>query len=252
MTDRFTRRAVRLAGKVPEPFPPFARAATHQEHAVAVPRHHGRLADLFRSPGCSHHWNLGDAAGGVRGAVAGQRTAAAERPIGRADHRAQVHQRLIEDARALPRHHRRGELPDRFVAGASNGLVVPREPCEHAARVGLHDRRGEVEGDRGDGAGGVAADPRQAQQAGNRPRKLRGVIRHHRLRRSMQLPGTAIVAEALPVLEHVGLAGGGELADGRKPRHESPVELLHPLHLRLLEHDLADPDGVGIARPPPG
>ena len=129
---------------------------------------------------------------------------------------------------------------------------MAHEPGDHATAVGLHDRLRLPECDRGDRAGGVAADPRQPAKLGRRPRKLPAVLGHDLLGRGVQLPGPPVIAEALPPLEHVPLGSPGQRGHVGKPLQEPREELLDPFHLRLLEHDLAHPDPVGIAARPPG
>ena len=61
----------------------------------------------------------------------------------------------------------------------------------------------------------------------------------------------AVVTQSLPLVEHVRRIGGSKRADigeAREPALPAPVDAAH---LGLLEHDLADPNLVGIARPAP-
>ena len=57
--------------------------------------------------------------------------------------------------------------------------------------VAVHRDRGQVEGDGGDGCGGVVADPRQCAQAGEIARKAAGC--HHRLGAGMQVAGASVM-----------------------------------------------------------
>ena len=68
----------------------------------------------------------------------------------------------------------------------------------------------------------------------------------------MEISGPCVVAEPAPLL-HDGLgAGAGELLQRRKPGHESREVLQNTAHLRLLQHEFGNQDGIGIARVPPG
>src|SRR5262245_41796588 len=74
----------------------------------------------------------------------------------------------------------------------------------------------------------------------------------HQPRRLMQLPSPAIVAKPFPEPQHLLLRGGGERGDRRK-RLKEPPEIRHDSgHQGLLQHHLADPNGIWIARMPPG
>src|SRR5436190_452215 len=70
-------------------------------------------------------------------------------------------------------------------------------------------------------------------------------------RGSMKLPRAPVVAEPLPMPEHDLLVGVGQRLDvGESP--QEPLEIRDDgRHLRLLEHDLADPNGVRVASSPP-
>ena len=83
-------------------------------------------------------------------------------------------------------------------------------------------------------------------------RKLAGVFGGDFLRGGVQLPRTAIVAEAFPQPQHLSLVGRGERVHIRKRRDEAFEVVADRGDLRLLQHDLADPDAVRIARLPPG
>ena len=72
------------------------------------------------------------------------------------------------------------------------------------------------------------------------------------LRGRVKLPRTAVVAEAFPQSQHLLLVGRRQPRDVRK-RADEPREIVaHRRHLRLLQHDLADPHAIRIARAPPG
>jgi hypothetical protein len=68
----------------------------------------------------------------------------------------------------------------------------------------------------------------------------------------VESPGTRVVTEPLPGVEHIGLARGGERADGGKAAHPTRKIAEHRGDLRLLQHHLAHPHCVRIARAAPG
>ena len=61
----------------------------------------------------------------------------------------------------------------------------------------------------------------------------------------------AVIAEALPLVEHVGRVGGGQVGNAGEPCKPTLPAAVHAAHLRLLQHDLADPDLVGVSRAAP-
>ena len=69
---------------------------------------------------------------------------------------------------------------------------------------------------------------------------------------SMQVARAAVIAQPFPQAQHLLFTRLGQGAKGRK-RREKAVEIGYDgRDLRLLKHDLADPDGIGIASVPPG
>ena len=77
-----------------------------------------------------------------------------------------------------------------------------------------------VERDRGDRAGGVAADAGQRLQRVDVARKLAGVFGDDFFARRVQLPRAAVVAETFPQSQHLLFVGGGERVNVGKRRDE--------------------------------
>ena len=67
----------------------------------------------------------------------------------------------------------------------------------------------------------------------------------------VEITGSAVVAQALPLAQHLVFRGGGKGLNGRPTVHEALPIVPALLHLCLLEDDLREPDSVGIASPPP-
>ena len=103
-----------------------------------------------------------------------------------------------------------------------------------------------VERDRRDRGRRVGAD------AGERAQRLLGagkssaVLLDHGLGAGMQVAGARVVAEPGPELEHVVERRGGKLRDRRKAREEARIIRSDRLHGGLLQHDLGEPDPIGI------
>jgi hypothetical protein len=67
----------------------------------------------------------------------------------------------------------------------------------------------------------------------------------------MDIAGAAVVAEPLPVPQNFVLVSRRQLLDGGKSLDETLKVGHDRLDGRLLQHDLADPDSIGISCPPP-
>ena len=68
----------------------------------------------------------------------------------------------------------------------------------------------------------------------------------------MQIAGTAVVTESSPETQHVLFVGAGQVGEGGKGRQEALEIGDDGRDLRLLKHDLADPDAIGVAISTPG
>ena len=179
-------------------------------------------------------------------------TALAARVPRRADRGPQLHERLVPVARPLGRHELPREGPGAPLQGGAGGdLLQEEQPREHALDVAVHQGLGLLVGDGADGAGRVLAHARQRAHVRGGRGEAPPVLLLHDPRGGVQRPRTTVVAETGPLPQDVLLR---RLRQGRH-RGEAPEEA-HPalgddLHAGLLEHHLADPDAVGIARPPP-
>ena len=136
------------------------------------------------------------------GAVGTERAVAAARRPGRQIGGAEVHHRLDEIARPLPRH----QSHTRSLDLARDGFQ-PAEPGDHPLDIGIDGRRLFAERDRGDRARGVIAD------AGQRPQR-RGGSREcaaggDPAGAGDQVAGPRVIAEPGPFREHVLVARGG-------------------------------------------
>ena len=225
----------------------------NDEHAVAPS--HDRCRDAYGRRSFTR-WDLGQSANAALlepPALAPERTPGAVGVARRAERRAELHQRLIEVARAAFRDELGRDLPEPHAERCATRITSQREePRENANDVPVDDRHPFAERDARHRSRGVCAHPRQSEQ-----RLVIGwhaslVPLVHRLRRLVQAPRSGVVAEPLPGVEHVRLASPGERSDGREASQKVRVPTDHGLHLRLLQHDLAHPDRVRIARAPPG
>ena len=166
---------------------------------------------------------LGGEAAPARRAGGGQRAGGAARHARDADGGAEVHQRL-------------GGL----------GAEAPSGALEHTPHVHVRRQHGLAEGEAPDRRRGVRADARQRGQVG-RPAGLRDETR-----RPVERQRATVVAEALPLADHVRRARGGERGEIR-PARQPRLEARHnAAHLGLLEHHLGDQHRVRVTAPAPG
>jgi len=116
----------------------------------------------------------------------------------------------------------------------------------------LHSTHVDVDGqdvaavrETGDRVGGVPADAGQLREVVGPP------MRRDLLRGAVQVERAPVVAEPLPLADHVGGRGRSERVDGRPALEPGPPPRHDAVDLRLLCHDFRDQDRVRISRLPP-
>src|SRR6201996_3303243 len=134
--------------------------------------------------------------------------------------------------------------------GAVFGLAEDAE--EDALDVAVDDSDGFAEGDGGDGGCGVLADAGEGAETEGGARELAGELALNELRGAMEEMRAAVVAEAGPEGEDVFLFGFGEGFEGWEAAQELGVAVDDGGDARLLQHDLGEPGGVGVADAAPG
>ena len=167
-------------------------------------------------------------------------------------------QRLVA---AAARRARCGERAARRSAGLARGTRCRRDPsapgrpparsdgrCAPAIRCTFVSagRTASPKANAADRSGGVRPDAGQLGQV-VRPtvaRRRRGAAR-------CRLSRAPVVAEPLPLADHVGGRGCGERLERRPALEPGQVPRHDPAHLRLLQHHLRDEDRVRVARLPP-
>ena len=172
-------------------------------------------------------------------------TMRAIRRAGRADHRAQLHQRFVELPGAAGRQQIARDLPGHRLRVAGDGESAREHPCH----VSVDQRDVFSERERCHRCGRVRSESRQ------RPKLRRGARERAtaRPRRAVKIAGARVVAEAAPEGEHVVERRDGERPQRRKSAEEAPVIRDHHLDPRLLQHHFAHPHAIRIARfLPPG
>ena len=119
---------------------------------------------------------------------------------------------------------------------------------EHAPHVAVENRAPFAGGERRDRRRGRAPDAGQRDQGFEVARKFAAVRLHHLSRREVEIARAAVIAEPAPQREHVVDTGMGERAHIGKARDEALVIRNDDRDLRLLQHDLREPDAIRVAR----
>jgi hypothetical protein len=123
---------------------------------------------------------------------------------------------------------------------------------QHALHVAVENRAARAEGEGRDRRSGRAADTGQRRDRRRFARKGAGMIGDDRLRGPMQHVRAAVVAQSAPLFEHALDRRRGKARHVGKRRDE-PFEIRDDgRDLRLLQHDLGQPDPIRIARVLPG
>ena len=180
-----------------------------------------------------------------RAARAAPRAQHAARPARGADRGAEIHHRLGEVAGPQRRDQGRGELlQPRLCRGQRQGDGV--EPSDDALDIAVDRRHRTVERDRRDRRRGVAADARERTQRRGLAREYAAVTLDHGAGAGMQIAGARVIAEPLPHMQDRVERGRRERRNIGPARYESFKIGSDGRHHRLLQHDLAEPDMVGI------
>jgi hypothetical protein len=147
-----------------------------------------------------------------------------------------------------------GALRRRQCAGAPRDLCLAGrqwrrdriKPCNDTFDIAV-DRHGRlVEGDRGNGRRRIAADSGQFPQGGFTFRELAAMPRHEDPRAGVHVAGARVIAEPGPGGEHVVQRGRRQCRQIGPTLQEFRVIERDCSHRRLLQHDLGQPDAVGI------
>ena len=109
---------------------------------------------------------------------------------------------------------------------------------------------GQIEGDGGNRRRRIGPDPRQFQQRVVIRGEIAAMLIHHHPRAFEQVAGAGVIAKPGPFGHHIGILGSGEGGDIRPAGGEPCEVILYRGHGGLLQHDLAQPDAVGVGHDP--
>jgi hypothetical protein len=126
------------------------------------------------------------------------------------------------------------------------------EPTEYPLHIAVYRRLSVAEGDAQDGTSGVFADARQCYELSAICGQQASVAFYYQTGCRVKIPGSGVVPEALPGLEHATQIRGSQALGIRETGEELTVVGQHGRDLRLLEHHHRYPDSVGVVAVPPG
>src|SRR6267378_2729667 len=153
-----------------------------------------------------------------------QRTPIARRRGGRADRRAEFHERLIELARRLRGHEADREFADAPSGGALRDVLSNAEQSRnHAGDVSVDGRDRDAERDARDRAGRVRPHAGEGGEPLERRGHLSSVLLDDRTGRGVQIPRPPVEAQAFPYREHVVDGSGRKIVDSWESLEETLI-----------------------------
>ena len=121
--------------------------------------------------------------------------------------------------------------------------------CKNSIDIAIDHGVGQSESQRGDGRSRVVAHA--AQRAYLVVGRWEAAHLRYLSGGAVQIARAAIVAESLPLRQHVVLRSASQRLDIREAADEAPVVVVALSHARLLEDYLAYPYAIRVGRLPP-
>ena len=121
-----------------------------------------------------------------------------------------------------------------------------KEPADHALHITVKHRMHLIAGDACNGRRRVGAYAGICAKSIVVDRCRFQSLGMHLPGRTMQIARSLIISEALPVLQNFFEIGQGKRAEIGKPSNKAIVRRQHGCDPCLLQHDLRDPDAIGI------
>ena len=188
-----------------------------------------------------------------RDAEGGQRAHGTRGPGRAADRLAQVHERRGDVAGTVAIEERLGAEQDgRAMGGRARGSGDGEHARQDARDVRLRGGHAAPEGQRRHGGRDVVAEAGKGSEGLRVLRQAAAVPPDDLARRAMEIAGAGVVAQPRPLGEDALRSRPGERGHVREAGEERLVPRPHGLHRGLLEHDLGDPDAIGVANAAPG
>lgn len=192
-------------------------------------------------------------AGAISAAVRAQRAMRTVGPPAGADGGAHIHDGLGVGRDVAP-----GQIffrqPPQFPFDLACARMTPQRVIahQHAFHVAVQDGVAQAVGEGEDRARRGAADAGQPAQRFEVARPAAMMFQNDPLGAAMQVAGAGVIAQPRPQSQHFIQRCGRQRANIGEPRHETSVVRNDGGHLGLLQHDLRDPDAVGIRGVLPG
>lgn len=184
----------------------------------------------------------------VRSSLAGlaitpHRATITERSARNADRRSQLHHCLVKQRRPLLR----------FFQQIVGNLLKPsivfhtiKKAADNALHITVKHRMHLIAGDTCNGRRRIRADADIRSQSLIVDRHGFQAFGVHLPGGSMQVTGALIVSQSLPVLQNLFKIGQGKRLEVGEPSNKAIIRWQHGCDPRLLQHDLRDPDAIGI------
>ena len=166
---------------------------------------------------------------------------------------AQFHYSLVMQPCVLRVHHQPGQFRKGFFpSGRIDRSVYRKQARKHPEDIPVHNRIRLVPYKGNDGRRRILPYPFQRDHILIAVGKYPAETLHNIFCRGMQVTGAAVIAETLPVFQHLVFLCRSQRCHIRKPFGKTE-EIIHSLrHPRLLKDNLGYPDYIGIGRFPPG
>jgi hypothetical protein len=171
------------------------------------------------------------------------RTARAERICGEAHRRPEFHHGLIPVAGAL--------RTEKHLCSAPRLGIGSKQALKDTLDVSIDYRGGQSESDAADRRAGVAADARQCEEPIESGWHATRVRVDYHAGGGMHRAGPPVVSQSAPDREYLRKFCRGEGPNRGKSFHETTVVVENSRDPRLLQHDLGNPDEIGIRGPAP-
>src|ERR1035438_3076326 len=140
-------------------------------------------------------------------------------------------------------------LPRAVVDGNVMRVVARLQARHHAHHIAIHHRTRQAESDARDGRGGVIAHACERADGlifARKPVRVR-----YLLGRAPQVASARVISQAAPQRQHFIFGGRRQGPRGGKALQEALVVRDGRLRPGLLQHDLRNPDAVGVRSAPP-
>jgi hypothetical protein len=126
------------------------------------------------------------------------------------------------------------------------------QSLQHTLNIAIDNGHGLGKGNAGDGSGRVTSNAGESLEGFGSLREAAAVLLHKFFCALIQHPGSAIIAETAPGSQYGVFRSCGERLNIRETLKEDSVVVNDGGYARLLQHDFAEPDAIGIASLAPG